>query len=192
MKPALPVARAEGIDGRVLETAEDGTVPVPDGLVYVWLDPQALGDRLQTDTPAMRLWSIRHAEPPRPKAPSPVVLRYQFDTDVVEAKSEGYRVKAQPPGKVSLTVRVFNFSEDPLDLKLEAWLEHGLRPPNRSRTAIPDPRAVSVPPESFVDVGWELDLGEAFAATGHAAVEVLAADAASNRVASLAIDLSGE
>jgi hypothetical protein len=49
------VVRAEGIDGRRLEAAADGTLPIPDGLSYVWLDPQSIGDRLQTDTPAMRL-----------------------------------------------------------------------------------------------------------------------------------------
>ena len=51
----LPVLKLEGIDGRALEAAADGAVPVPDGLVYAWLDRAKLAARLQTDTVAMRL-----------------------------------------------------------------------------------------------------------------------------------------
>lgn len=184
----LPVERAEGIDGRLLEATEDGRVPVPDGLAYVWLDCQYLGDRLQTDTSAARLWRIGHQEPPRPNTPSPIVLRYQFADDAVEAESEGYRVKARSPGKTSLAVRVFNLAGEPRDLKLDARLDDRAI----SRGIPPVGRVVHVPAEGSLDVDWETDLSSAFAATGRATVEVLATDRASRQVTSLTIDLSGE
>ncbi|MFH1267378.1 MAG: hypothetical protein ABIK89_16765 [Planctomycetota bacterium] len=191
LKLDLPVQRIEGIDGRALEAAEDGSVPVPDGLVYVWLDPAKLGGRLQADTAAMRMSSIEPETAQRRQAPSPIVLRYQFDTATVAAMSEGYRVKAQPPGKMPLTVRVFNLSTEPRDLRLALRLR--IKDPDSTSFAIlPDRRPVSAPAEGFVDVGWEVDLEEAFAASGHVGVEVLATDEAGRNVALLAIDLSGE
>ena len=191
-KLGLAVERAEGIDGRVIEVAEDGAVPVPDGLVYVWLDPEKLGDRLQTDTSAARLSRIGLEEPPRRKPPSPIVLRYQFAADAVEANSAGYRVRAVASGKTSLIVRVFNLAGEPRELKLEARLEHGGASSAASRAKRPEGRVVHVPGEGFLDVDWEIDLGTAFAASGHARVEVLASDRASQQVASLAIDLRGQ
>jgi len=191
-KLGLAVERAEGIDGRVIEVPEGGAVPVPDGLVYVWLAPEKLGDRLQTDTSAARLSRIGRENPPRRKPPSPIVLRYQFVADAVEAKPEGYRVKAVSSGKTSLTVRVFNLAEEPRELKLEARLEHGGASSPASRAKRPERRVAHVPGESFVDVGWGIDLGAAFAASGLASVEVLASDRASRHVASLTIDLSDQ
>lgn len=188
LKLDLPVERLEGIDGRALEATEDGSVPVPDGLVYVWLDPAKLGDRLQADTPAMRMSSIESETPQRRQAPSPIVLRYQFDADAVEATSEGYRVKSQPPGKIPLGVRVFNLSTEPRDLKLALGLR-SKDSDSTSSTIPPDKRPVSVPAEGFVDVAWEVDLDEAFALTGHAEIRIVA-DEAAGKVASLAIDLT--
>jgi hypothetical protein len=51
-RPGLPIVRAEGIDGRHIDLPGDGSVPVADGLVYLWLDRERLGDRLATDTAA--------------------------------------------------------------------------------------------------------------------------------------------
>ena len=184
LKLDLPVVCIEGIDGRRLEVAEEGTVPVPDGLVYVWLDPNELGDRLQTDTPAMRLWSIGLQEPPRPAAASPIVLRYQFDTDAVEATSNGYRMKAEKPGETALAVRVFNLSDESRDLSLELSFSQAA-----ARLLGPATRPVSVPAEGFVDVTWPADLSGSFAATGRLQAEVTALDEKSHRIAALQIDL---
>ncbi|MCH5375937.1 MAG: glycosyl hydrolase, partial [Planctomycetes bacterium] len=61
----LPVLRAEGIDGRLLEPTDDGRIPVPDGLVYLWLDRRSAGPQLLRDTQAMRLWITAQAKSPR-------------------------------------------------------------------------------------------------------------------------------
>ncbi len=186
LKLDLPILRAEGIDGRAFTLADDGTLPVPDGLVYLWLDRANLGDRLRSDTPAMQLWKIGQREGPRPETPSPIVLRYEFDAEVVEAKTEGYRFKAATPGKAALAVRVFNLSEQPRELTLE--LSFSPAPPEAT---VAQARKVIAPASGLVDVSWDVDLTGAFDADAHAAVQVTATDEAARTVASLVMDLFG-
>ncbi len=163
LKLDLPTKRVEGIDGRVLAVGEDGSLPVPDGLVHVWLDREVLGDRLGTDTTAMRLSSISRREPPRPKAPSPIVLRYQFDPEAVDAKSGGYYVEGELQGRMLLKVRVFNLSPKPRDLRLRGELKSW--PPERGVVIVLlEAQAAHVPPEDAVDITWQVDLSEAFGA----------------------------
>ena len=59
--------------------------------VNAWLDGKSLGDRLQTDTAAGRLWSAAQGSQPSAPAVSPIVLRYQFDRAVVDPE-------VPPPG----------------------------------------------------------------------------------------------
>jgi len=184
LKLDLPVQKVEGIDGRLLEAAEQGTVPVPDGLVYVWLDRNRLGDRLQPHTSAMRLWSIGLQEPPRPGKPSPIVLRYQFDTDVVQPTSNGYRIKAEQPGETALVVRVFNLCDQRRDLSLELSFSQAA-----ARVLGPATRPVNVPGEGSVDVTWQADLSGSFAAADRLKAEVRALDEKSKRITALHVDL---
>jgi hypothetical protein len=171
------VVRAEGIDGRRLEAAPDGTLPIPDGLTYVWLDPQKLGDRLRTDTAAMRLWQIAREEPPRRPAASPLVLRFDADSKVMESKTDGYHLAPKKPGQPSvgtvsrlpLRVRVFNLSGQPHELALEMTLSA-----KSARVIGPAARPVNVPAEGFVDLAWEAELGEALKATDRIEVTVAA------------------
>ena len=191
VKLGVPILRAEGIDGRLLEVAPDGTLPIPDGLTYVWLDPQKLGDRLRTDTPAMRLWKIAQQRPPQRPAASPLLLRFDADASVMESKTDGYHLAAkapdQPTGRcppsvgtheawvprLPLKVRVFNLSAQPYDLTLELTFS-----PKSARLigpAVGYPLgAANVPAEGFADVAWEAELGEALKAAGRLEVTVTA------------------
>jgi len=181
----VPALGVEGIDGRTLEAAEDGAVPVPDGLAYVWLDREKLGDRLEKDTPAMCLWSIGQQEPPKRTRPSPIVLRYKFDRDLVEAKSEGYRLKGEAAGKMPLVVRVFNLSQKPRELSVELSFSRTGASVTSAKT-----QSASVPAEGSVDVTWEVDLTGAFAAAEQLTAKVTAIDDASETVAGLEVDVS--
>jgi len=181
----VPALGVEGIDGRPLEVADDDAVPVPDGLVYVRLDRAGLGDRLRTDVPTMRLWSMGQQEPPRPTRPSPIVLRYQFDRDLVEAKSEGYRLKQESPGEMPLVFRVFNLSPKPRELRVELSFS---RP--GARVTGPATQPASVPAEASVDVAWQVDLGGAFAASEPLTARIRTIDEASQPVVKLEVDLS--
>ena len=102
--------RIEGIDGRKLTAAENTILPVPDGLTYAWLDRSRLGDRLLTDTAAMRLWAVAQEKPPQRRGASPIVLRFGFDRQTFTPKSDGYHLAAGAVHKVPLVVHVFNLS----------------------------------------------------------------------------------
>ena len=181
----VPALGVEGIDGRPLQPAADDAVPVPDGLVYVRLDRARLGDRLRADAPAMRLWSMGQQEPPQPTRPSPIVLRYQFDRDLVEAKSAGYRLEQETPGPLPLVFRVFNLSQEPRELRVELSFS---RP--GARVTGPATQSASVPAEGSVDLAWQVDLAGAFAASEPVTAKVRALDDASQVVGVLEIDLA--
>ena len=186
LKPDLPGAlRAEGIDGRSLEMAEDGTLPGGDGLVYVWLDRARLGDRLLSDTPAVRLWAIGRREAPSRAAPSPIVLRYRLDPAVAAATSNGYRLTGKSPEKLPLGVRVFNLSEEPHEMTLKLSCSHRAADAIGSAT-----RSVKLPAEGFVDLAWELDLSRAFAETNHVTVTLTATG--NGRLGPLVLDFDRE
>ncbi|MHC4403209.1 MAG: hypothetical protein ACYTG0_26405 [Planctomycetota bacterium] len=153
LKLDLPVLRAEGIDGRNLEPSDDGTVPVPDGLVYVWLDRGTLGDRLETETRAMELWTAARRKAPRPEAPLPIVLRYQFDAERVEPKSDGYHLKGETDEPIPMVVRVFNLSEVPRDVALRLVFRQG----GKHVIDVEKEHKVRVPAEGSVDVAWEIN-----------------------------------
>ena len=174
VKLDLPVLRAEAIDGRPLQldsgTMVSGTmVPIPDGLTYVWLARDRLDDRLQTDTPAMRLWKIAQQPPPQRGEPSSIVMRMQLAGDLLQPKSDGYHVLAESPSKLPLKVRVFNLSDKPRALTVKLALS---RKP--ARVIGEEVRSMSIPAESFVDVSWQVDLTGAFAAIGRLEATVTA------------------
>lgn len=161
----LPIARVEGIDGRVLPHGPGG-VAVPDGLAYVWLAKdwrQAVGSpdkRIDSNTAAMRLYRLK-ADPVPRRAPSPIVLRYLYDPAIVEPKSEGYRLKANPEGPMALNVRVFNLSgeQQTVSFATNRAAEGALTPGDQNPT-------ISVPPRSSVDVSLEFDIAQRIAREG--------------------------
>lgn len=158
VKPGPAVLRAEGIDGRPLTVEQDLTVPAGDGLVYAWLDRERLGDRLETDTAAMRLWEISRQPPPKRPALSPIVMRLEIQPDLLSPKSDGYHLSAKAADKLPLRVRVFNLSDRPRQLALK--LEFSSKP---ARVIGERTRPVKVPAEAFADVSWQAELSGAFA-----------------------------
>ena len=186
VKLGLPVLRIEGIDGRSLEAAPSGSVPIPDGLTYVWLDRQQLGGRLQTDAPAMRLWKIAQRKPPRRPKPSPIVLRFEPDREVIESKSDGYHLSAKAPGKLPLRVRVFNLSAKPHELTLKLTFSR-----ESARLIGPQTRPAKPPAEGFADVVWESDLSGVPAGAGGLDITVTAQGKPAGAIATLVISLVG-
>lgn len=182
-----PTIRAEGIDGRPLEIAQDGAARVPDGLTYVWLDRKRLGDRLKADTSAVKLYAaLQEPEPARP-APSPIVLRFQYDRSALAHRTEGYRIKAVPPGAMRLGVRAFNLSGEARRVVLSFALS---RESAKVRGAAE--RAVTIPPQGHVDAAWEADLSRAFATSDWITATVSAEGEGVGRVLPLSVDLMGE
>ncbi len=169
VKIGLPVQRIEGIDGRRLEPGGDGAIPVPDGMVYVWLDRKKLGDRLDAKTKATALWEVAGKPGPSRSDPSPIILRFQRDDKLLQATSEGYRFRADPPNGMPIAVRVFNLGGKPQDLTLRLGFAE-----DKARVAGPAVRPIRVPAEGFADVAWEAELAAAFAADGQLRVSVTA------------------
>lgn len=180
--PALAVA---GIDGRQIRPTEDGSIPIPDGLVYVRLDRERLVERLHTDTRAMQLHAYAEQAKSTPPAASPIVLRYQFDADLVEAKSEGYRLLAEIPGKMPFVLRAFNLSAEPQKRSLALSFS---RPVAFDAEAV---QSITIPASGFADVRWDVDLSGAFAATGMLCATVRAQDADALPGETVEIDLKG-
>lgn len=169
----VPTLHLRGVDGRSLDPASDGAIPVPDGLTYVWLDPSQLGDRLVTYTPAMGLYRLNdtpvpHGLPKLHVAPSPIVLRYLYDPAVVTASSNGYRIKAAEGKKMTFVVRAFNLSGEDRDVAM--GIDFSSRGVPAGRAAFP---FLKLPARSSGDVTWELDLNRAFAVDDRLKVTVL-------------------
>lgn len=181
---ACPVTRAEGIDGRLLSFQSDGTLPVPDGMVYAWLQRDAVGRNLHSNTAAMRLGqTARENSPPKPEPVSPLVMRHQFDAEVFEAVTAGYRFKQAVPDDWELAVRVYNLGGEPEQARVRAQMT----PPAAVGPA--EAQSVEVPAEGFAEVRWRVAASEAMAASGRARVTVTAESRTGQPPAVLVIDL---
>lgn len=183
----VPVLRSEGIDGRRLTAAENTTLPVPDGLTYVWLDRSRLGDRLLTDTSAMRLWTVGQEKPPQRPALSPIVLRFGLDRQTFEAKPDGYHLAADRARNVPLVVHVFNLSSQAQRLVITPLFSS-----DKVRWTSGGPQPIEVPAEGRATVRWEADLGEALAAVGEVQMTVSAAAEAKTPTLPLVVRLFGK
>lgn len=181
----LPVAAIAGIDGRPITLAADGSVPVPDGLVYVRLNRERLGERLRTETEAMQLNAHVSKRPPEPRHVSPIVVRYQFDSEDVAPKTEGYRLVAEKPGKAPFVFRVFNLSSKDLKRSIRLTFLH----PESFEWE--DVQEATIPAQGHVDVHWTVDLAKAFAATGTLTARVSTVEEGSEADEFVEIDLSG-
>lgn len=167
----VPVERVEGIDGRRLPLGPD-FVPVPDGLAYVWLardwrqQVAAPTNLVDSQTAAMRLYRLKAAAMPR-RAPSPIVLRYLYDSAVVEPKPEGYRIKATPAGRMEVKVRVFNLAEEPrqVEAALNLVATEGI-------ALVGKKPQLTIPAKSSVDVAWEVDGAKRVAREGRCKVRI--------------------
>ncbi len=184
LKLDLPATRIEGIDGRPLKPAAPDTIPIPDGLTYVWLDRAKLGDRLQADTPARRL----HADTAKThkRTSSPIVLRYQFDPARVQPSAKGYRLKGTAPaGTMPFVVRAFNLSGQPVSVHLVLNVEGGETP------AIGPPADLTIRAQSHADATWTVDPAGLLSKKGRATLIVSASDSSGLRDRT-AVVLEGE
>jgi hypothetical protein len=180
---AVPVAWAEGIDGRKLETA-GGEVSTADGLTYVGLRGDVT-DRLITDAAAMQLAKLGQAPPASRKASGPIVLRFQFDAQRLSPSPAGYRLAADDVPPLALTVRAFNLGRESQNLTLTASL-----PAERGRILDEPTRPMTVAGGGTADVTWSTNLAGAFALDERLRVTVTAAGKAGP--SQLAFDLLGE
>ena len=155
----LPILRAEALDGRRLEITDAGELPVPDGLAYAWIDLAAIAARLDTQTETMRLWQLGQTAPPPRAASSPIVLRWQYEADVLRPETAGYHLVHEPAGATRLVVRAFNLGSEPAEVRLALQVGGA-----RQRVRSENPCVLQVPAAGFSDAAWDVDLTDAFAA----------------------------
>jgi len=152
----LPVSRIEGIDGRPLASTASGAIPVPHGLVYVWCELDQALRHVDMNTKAAALRKAARGPRPQRAARSPIIPRFQWDNKLLEATSNFYRFRAEPPKKMPIAVRVFNLAGQPRELTVR------LRFHEREVPIVgPNPQGVKVPAEGSADVSWEADLSAA-------------------------------
>ncbi len=180
----LSVERIEGIDGRRLPMGADGSIPIPDGLSYAWINRAALSSRLIADTAASRMRPSSAGVEAR-GAPAPIVLRLQLDDSHFHPSSRGYLVKDVPVGKVRLGFDIWNLADR------DDSLELGLSLDTAGKSTSEPVRSVNVGPRSSESVEWTVDLGALIASTGQVTAHVVAGNKAGLRD-QLSVDLTGE
>jgi hypothetical protein len=139
--------RVTGADGRTLAVA-DGTVPIPDGLGYVWMDQSALGDKLKTDTDAQRLYQIGQNPSSRKRLASPLILRFLADQMPSRTSVRRYLISQDLAHALPINVRIQNLSQAPIVFTPSVALPGGAPQPSA---------AVTVPAMGSSDVSWKLD-----------------------------------
>lgn len=164
--------RVEGIDGRALELAADGTIPVPDGLNYVWLNAADLHGMpgVIESTDALRRKCLPSDLDIRLRSaglPS-VVLRFDWDRNALRPTVAGYRVDMARAQRVTLGVRAFNLGQEEQEVTLTLHLdETGIKPLDNA-----GPWKLKLAGESSQTVSMDADLREAFAAADVVRVRV--------------------
>jgi len=127
----VPPNGVEGIDGRVLRGAGDDTIPVPDGIAYVFADTQDIAGRIDTNTDAAKFYAIAQQPRPRRPKPSPVILQHIVDMQPGAEfykpfkPAAGYIIPREQRGDVPLKIRVTNLGERPAHVRIEFRLPTG-------------------------------------------------------------------
>jgi len=182
----VPVARANGIDGRPLTLTDNGGVPIADGLTYAWVNRQDLADLLKTDTVAQKLAATARKQPAARVEPSPIVMRYAWNRDQCEAKSDGYWFRKETCDEVPLRLRVFNLAEEPANLTLRLTGVAG------QRDQAPEEEPIRVPARGSCDHTWDVALAASFARDGRARLTWLASNSRNQTCSRLVVDLFGQ
>jgi hypothetical protein len=185
VKLDLPFSRLEGIDGRVLSAADGGSVPIPDGLTYLWIDSAKIGNALRSDTQAVRLYAVSRRPQPHRGRPSAIVLQHRFDPRQMTAATVGYTVTPEAARHFALRVRVHNLKDQSERIELTLTTPTG---PAQGGAA--PPRAVDVPPTGSADAAWELDLRRLADRQGACTLMVQGKSKNMERIGTLAIDVS--
>jgi hypothetical protein len=164
----LPIMAIQGIDGRTLAATGDDSIPIPDGLTYVWLNPAKLHGLLKTDTLAAALWASSHKAPPQHPAPSPIILQYLPDPNAVYAFPTGYMPQTAEAAEYVMRVRVHNLSAQARKVRLTL-------PPSKTCDG-PPPKAVEIeaPARGVADADLRIDLAQFVDQRAQAAVTVCA------------------
>ncbi len=169
--------RVLGIDGRPLQRTSSSLVPIPDGLAYLLVDRHVVKSRLKRDTAARKLYAAAHGKMHKPQAAAPIVVRYQYDAKLVDAKTQGYRVRTALSGPMTFTCRIFNLASQPCDLvvKLQCRAAPGIVLGSAAHS-------IRLNGETHQDIVWKIDLGKALKNRSRLTVAVIPESAAGGKI----------
>ncbi len=117
---ALHGITIRGIDGRVLHRNANGSIPVPDGLVYLRGPAASFADMINSNTRAARLYAISRRPPPPPQHYSPIILQLAQ----APGRWSGQAYALVHTSQVSLAVRVWNLADHAITVKLFLRSDH--------------------------------------------------------------------
>ena len=118
--PFKPV-RVSGIDGRDLPSVGDG-IPIPDGMVYVWINAADLPAHLNASTAAAKLFEIGQHPLQTHRLASPIVLQFLPSQTPSRISVRQYLVTQETARMLPVNVRVHNLSKVPVDVVAELEL----------------------------------------------------------------------
>lgn len=150
IKLGFPVIKAEGIDGRELKINKDGSLPIPDGIAYVWFDKKTASSIINKNTTAMRLWNINLQAPPKKEYTSPLVV--QFLAEGISNSKEAYFFEKEQ----AFTIRATNLS----DKTIEAII--AVEAPEDWQFKSKTEQKISIAPKSSMNLKWTIALAPDF------------------------------
>lgn len=183
----LPFAPKEiiSLTGEAVPLQENPkTVEIHGGLIYLRLSAASLENRLIAETPAKALWLLGQAGAKRSDSPQaelhPMILRYRWDAEKLDAEPKGYRFRSVPTAPALLSFDVFNLSEKarPVRLVFDSAGKnisfYDIVPAGESTV-----RPVEIPPRSRGTISAAADFNAALGIGSPAVISVKAVDAAS-------------
>ncbi|MEA3206982.1 MAG: hypothetical protein QOE70_39 [Chthoniobacter sp.] len=144
----ITVKRAAGADGRELQVS-DQSLPIPDGMTYVWMDSSDLRAKLKTDTAAKRLYELGQHPLEQKRRGSPLVLQFLAEQTPSRASARRYLITQETAHDFPLHVRIHNLSQAPIAFTPELSL-----PGKTGEKAA----SVTVPAMGYSDLAWKLDV----------------------------------
>lgn len=149
----IPHQRIEGIDGRRLRPFRSNSIPVPDGIVYIWAERTSIEPLVRKDTLAMELYTLSKTEQKHRHDPSPIVLQHVFDPARISYTLESYMAEGNIAHAFPIRIRVNNMSETLQEAALRiAPDDRGIQ--IKGNTTL----ALRIPPGSFQETAWICNL----------------------------------
>jgi len=165
-----------GIDGRELSLDKNNRVPIPDGLTYVFIDPENAAQIINKNTLASKLLLINKNSMKTARETSPIVLQYLYKKSNVIPTTNRYFVSQANSSSFLITVRVHNLSNNPITENLRLKVENG----SGFKALAVQSKLVTVNGKHSVDVNWKINLSKVIGVGTAQLVEVDASSSTGN------------
>jgi len=164
VKTNLPCRSIAGIDGRVLIRNQDGSLPVPDGVVYLDFSRRELEPLLDRQCAAMKANAVAGRNP-SPRQIRKLIVQPEYNRwQTAQASNLGYFVKPEELGHFKVAAWVANLASLPQSVNVTV----------KAAGISAAPVVVELPPGASKRVEWTLDLRSVLAAAGNVQLQLQA------------------